>query len=79
MLKAFERFIISLLSTDGSISSKRSFGLVGLMSLIFLMIYNVLKCTEGLITSTLIDSVTYITIAALFGTSIEKIWPKKSM
>ena len=71
-------FFHSLLSVDG-ISSKRAVGLMGMLSLIILMFWNVLACNDGAATLALIDAVLYTTIAALFGTSIEKIWPQKKI
>lgn len=77
ILLEIKAFLHSLLSTDG-ISAKRAIGILGMLSMIFLMCYNVVQCKESMITQTLIDAVLYTTIAALFGTSIEKIWPKKN-
>lgn len=76
ILQEIKKFFHSLLSLDG-ISSKRAIGMIGMSSMIGLMCWNVLHCTEGMVTISLIDAVLYTTIAALFGTSIEKIWPKK--
>lgn len=73
LLKKSKGFIISLLSEKGNISSKRTAGIVGISSLIILMAYNVISNREGIITTSLIDSVFYITVSALLGTAAEKI------
>mgnify|MGYP003423323673 CR=1 FL=1 len=79
IILSFINFIKSLLSTDEKVSSKRTLGVIGMFSLIILMVWNVFNCKEGITTTTLIDAVLYITIAALFGTSLEKFWPNKKV
>ena len=69
-------FLNNLLSSDkGSTSSKRFIGIIGAFALIIAMFGSKALGVSDEVTITVVESVTYVTIGALLGTSIEKIWP----
>ena len=74
-----KQFLISMLSeSEGEISSKRVIGFLGFISLAVTMICNSFTTLDIAPAPELVTAVEYITIGALFGTSLDKILPKKS-
>jgi len=67
-------FIKSMLTDckTGEVSSKRVIGFIGFLSLLVLMFINALYSKSVAPANVLVDAITYIVIAALFGTSAEK-------
>lgn len=68
-----KKFFYNMLSgTDGSVSTKRVIGFVGFCFLTAAMCINLFFVANATPSAELIDAVTYITIAALFGNTAEK-------
>jgi len=72
------KFVVSMLSErEGEISSKRVIGFLGFLSLAVTMIMNSFFDVNIAPAPELVTAVEYITIGALFGTSLDKMLPKK--
>ena len=69
-------FLTSMLSEESKVSSKRVIGFTGFMALTLTMICNSFTTLDIAPTPELVTAVEYITIGALFGTSLDKILPK---
>jgi len=74
-------FIVNMLSTNnnGSISVKRVVGLLGFLFLTISMFISVVSKRTLTPDPGLVDAVTYITMTALFGNTIEKFVKKKDI
>jgi hypothetical protein len=71
-------FFKSMLSeAEGVISSKRVIGFLGFLSLVITMIMNSFTNMNIAPSADLVEAVEFITIGALFGTSLDKIMGKK--
>jgi uncharacterized membrane protein AbrB (regulator of aidB expression) len=71
-------FLISMLSEyPGAISSKRVVGFLGFTSLAVTMICNSFTTLDIAPSPELVTAVEYITIGALFGTSLDKFMERK--
>jgi uncharacterized membrane protein AbrB (regulator of aidB expression) len=71
-------FLISMLSEyPGVISSKRVIGFLGFISLAITMICNSFTTLDIAPAPELVTAVEYITIGALFGTSLDKFMERK--
>tara|TARA_R110000751_G_C13577008_1_gene459385 strand:+ start:111 stop:344 length:234 start_codon:yes stop_codon:yes gene_type:complete len=66
-------FVMSMLSESAKISSKRVIGFLGFIALTVTMICNSFTALEVAPAPELVTAVEYITIGALFGTSLDKI------
>jgi hypothetical protein len=71
-------FIMSMLSESTKISSKRVIGFLGFIALTVTMVCNSFTTLDIAPALELVTAVEYITIGALFGTSLDKIIPKKA-
>lgn len=63
---------------SGDISTKRTIGILGFLFLAGTMVVNSFSNREIGPVPELVNAVEYITIAALFGTSLDKVMIKKS-
>ncbi len=71
-------FIKSLLSGHaGSHSSKRFVGIVGAFILYSVLVYNAIMKVDLQLNTTLVDSITYVVIAALGSTAVERFAKKE--
>lgn len=78
-MSKFLSFMKSMLSeTEGVISSKRVIGFLGFLSLAVTMIVNSFYDANIAPSTDLVEAVEFITIGALFGTSLDKIMGKKA-
>ena len=66
-----------LSEAEGVISSKRVIGLLGFLTLAITMIMNSFTDMSIAPSKELVEAVEFITIGALFGTSLDKIMGKK--
>lgn len=72
-------FFLSMLSEEpGVISSKRVIGFTGFLILAITMVINSFFDANIKPSAELVEAVEFITIGALFGTSLDKILPKRS-
>jgi len=78
MNKVFSFFKSMLSEAEGVISSKRVIGFLGFLCLAVTMIMNSFTDINIAPSSDLVEAVEFITIGALFGTSLDKIMGKKS-
>lgn len=77
-MNKFLTFMKSMLSeAEGVISSKRVIGLLGFLTLAITMIMNSFTDMSIAPSKELVEAVEFITIGALFGTSLDKIMGKK--
>lgn len=78
-MKNILSFFKSMLSeAEGVISSKRVIGFLGFLALAVTMIVNSFYDTNIAPSADLVEAVEFITIGALFGTSLDKIMGKKA-
>jgi hypothetical protein len=78
-MNKFLSFVKSMLSeAEGVISSKRVIGFLGFLSLAVTMIVNSFYDANIAPSVDLVEAVEFITIGALFGTSLDKIMGKKA-
>jgi hypothetical protein len=76
-MKNILSFIKSMLSeAEGVISSKRVIGFLGFLALVITMIINSFYDSNISPSKELVEAVEFITIGALFGTSLDKIMGK---
>jgi len=68
----------SMLSESSKISSKRVIGFLGFIALTVTMVCNSFTTLDIAPAPELVTAVEYITIGALFGTSLDKILPKRA-
>ena len=74
-----KQFFISMLSEkEGVISSKRVIGFLGFLILAITMVVNSFYDESIKPSAELVQAVEFITIGALFGTSLDKIMSKRS-
>jgi hypothetical protein len=73
-----KKFLQSLLSEDGSISSKRFIALVGFFFLAFTMFINSFFDVNKVPADSLVSAVEFITIAAIGGVASEKFFKKQN-
>jgi hypothetical protein len=71
-------FMSSMLSESSKISSKRVIGFLGFIALTVTMVCNSFTTLDIAPAPELVTAVEYITIGALFGTSLDKILPKRA-
>ena len=74
-MKTFFKQMLS--EASGAISSKRVIGFLGFMALAVTMICNSFTSLDIAPAPELVTAVEYITIGALFGTSLDKFMDKK--
>ena len=68
-----KKFLVNMLSSEsGSVSSKRVIGFMGFLFLAGTMTANSFSHIEVAPSPELVEAVKYITIAALFGNTVEK-------
>lgn len=68
-----KQFLLKMLSSsNGNISSKRVIGFAGFIFLTGSMLVSIFSKREITPAPELVDAVTYITMAALFGNTVEK-------
>lgn len=67
-----------MLSESSKISSKRVIGFLGFIALTVTMVCNSFTTLDIAPAPELVTAVEYITIGALFGTSLDKILPKRA-
>ena len=73
-----KKFFGQMLSeASGVVSSKRVIGFLGFLSLAITMIFNSFTSLDIAPAPELVTAVEYITIGALFGTSLDKMMAKK--
>jgi len=78
-MNKIKQFLLSMLSEkEGVISSKRVIGFLGFLILAITMIINSFYDESIKPSSKLVQAVEFITIGALFGTSLDKIMPKRN-
>jgi len=77
-MNKFLTFMKSMLSeAEGVISSKRVIGFLGFLTLAITMIMNSFTDMSIAPSKELVEAVEFITIGALFGTSLDKIMSKR--
>lgn len=78
-MSKIKSFFISMLSEEpGVISSKRVIGFLGFLVLAITMLVNSFYDENIKPSAELVQAVEFITIGALFGTSLDKIMPKRN-
>ena len=78
-MNKIKQFFISMLSEEpGVISSKRVIGFLGFLILAVTMLVNSFYDANIKPSAELVQAVEFITIGALFGTSLDKILPKRN-
>ncbi len=65
-----------LISSSQTVSSKRVVGIVGFLALLITFIYDVFSGKQLILDVEVVKAIEYITIGALFGTSLDKIMGK---
>ena len=65
-----------LISSSQNVSSKRVVGIVGFTALLITFFYDVFSGKQLIIDVEIVKAIEYITIGALFGTSLDKIMGK---
>ncbi|MDB4343435.1 hypothetical protein OAA15_00280 [bacterium] len=69
-------FIKELISSSQNVSSKRVVGIVGFLALLITFLYDVFSGKQLILDVEIVKAIEYITIGALFGTSLDKIMGK---
>ena len=78
-MNKIKSFFLSMLSEEpGVISSKRVIGFTGFLILAITMVINSFFDANIKPSAELVEAVEFITIGALFGTSLDKILPKRN-
>ncbi len=65
-----------LISSSQNVSSKRVVGKVGFLALLITFLYDVFSGKQLILDVEVVKAIEYITIGALFGTSLDKIMGK---
>ena len=65
-----------LISSSQNVSSKRVVGIVGFLALLITFLYDVFSGKQLILDVEIVKAIEYITIGALFGTSLDKIMGK---
>ena len=69
-------FMKELISSSQNVSSKRVVGIVGFLALLITFLYYVFSGKQLILDVEIVKAIEYITIGALFGTSLDKIMGK---
>lgn len=69
-------FMKELISSSQNVSSKRVVGIVGFLALLITFLYDVFSGKQLILDVEIVKAIEYITIGALFGTSLDKIMGK---
>lgn len=69
-------FMKELISSSQNVSSKRVVGIVGFIALLVIFLYDAFSGKQLTLDVEIIKAIEYITIGALFGTSLDKIMGK---
>ncbi len=69
-------FMKELISSSQNVSSKRVVGIVGFLALLITFLYDVFSGKQLILDVEIVKAIEYITIGALFGTSLDKIMRK---
>ncbi len=70
------KFMKELISSSQNVSSKRVVGIVGFLALLITFLYDVFSGKQLILDVEIVKAIEYITIGALFGTSLDKIMRK---
>ena len=65
-----------LVSSSQNVSSKRVVGIVGFIALLATFLYDAFSGKQLILDGEIVKAIEYITIGALFGTSLDKIMGK---
>ena len=69
-------FMKELISSSQNVSSKRVVGIVGFIALLATFLYDAFSGKQLILNVEVVKAIEYITIGALFGTSLDKIMGK---